>query len=170
MKVGVAVRPARTSDAPAIRAVHAAAFPTAAEADLVEHLHRDGDVVLSLVAADGGAIVGHVMMSRMTAEGDGRALRAVGLAPVAVLRERQREGIGATLVQEAVARMRGEGEQFVFLVGAPAYYRRFGFAPETAAPFASPYAGACFLGLALNGAELPRRGRADYAPAFAAFE
>jgi putative acetyltransferase len=168
--VGVAVRPARTNDAPGIRAVHVAAFPTAVEADLVEQLHRDGDVVLSLVAAEGETIIGHVLLSRLTADGDGRAVRAVGLAPVAVLPDRQRQGIGAALVAEAVARMRGEGEDFVFLLGAPAYYRRFGFAPETAAPFASPYAGPYFMALALCDAAVPESGRADYAAAFAGLE
>ena len=166
----VEVRDAHPGDAAAIRAVLVAAFPTAQEADLVEQLQRDGDAVLSLVAVEGEVIVGHILMSRMNAVGDGRVYHAVGLAPVAVLPERQNAGIGGMLVRDAVSRMRDQSEELVFLVGEPDYYRRFGFAAATAAPFASRYAGPYFMALALNGAEPPAAGRADYAPAFAGLE
>jgi putative acetyltransferase len=168
--VAIAIRGATAGDSASIRAVHVAAFPTAAEAALVEQLERDGDAVLSLVALEDERIVGHILMSRMTAEGDGRPLRAVGLAPVAVLPERQGQGIGSRLVRAAVERMREAGEALVFLVGEPAYYRRFGFEASTAAPFASPYAGRHFLALSLDGAAVPSAGRADYAPGFAGLE
>jgi putative acetyltransferase len=53
------------------------------------------------------------------------------------------------------------------VLGDPEYYRRFGFAPETAAPFASPYAGPFLMALRLHeGIALPASGRADYARAF----
>ena len=166
----VEIRVATAGESAAVRAVHVAAFPTAQEADLVERLERDGDAVLSLVAAEGEVIVGHILMSRMTADGDGRAYRAVGMAPVAILPDRQNEGIGGMLVRAAVGRMRDQSEELVFLVGEPDYYRRFGFAAATAAPFASGYSGPYFMALALNGAEPPAAGRADYAPAFAGLE
>jgi putative acetyltransferase len=126
--------------------------------------------VLSLVAVEEGLIVGHVLISRMQAEGDGRPYRAVGLAPVAVLPERQKQGIGSVLIREALDRLRAQGEEIVFLVGESAYYRRFGFDAATAAPFASPYAGPYFMALALGDIDLPAAGRADYAPAFAGLE
>ena len=168
--MAVEVRACVPGDDQAVRAVHLGAFPTAVEADLVEQLQRDGEVVLSLVATEEECVVGHVLISRMTAEGDGRAYRAVGLAPIAVLPERQRSGVGAQLIREAVTRLREQGEDLVFLVGEPNYYRRFGFDPATAAPFASPYAGPYFMALALNDAALPATGRAEYAPAFADLE
>ena len=166
----VDVREAVAGDAAAIRDVHLAAFPTALEADLVERLQRDGDALLSLVADEDGRIVGHIFMSRMTASGEGRDYRAVGLAPVAVLPERQKAGIGGRLIRAALAAMAAQGEELVFVLGEPVYYRRFGFDPAAAAPFASPYAGPYFMALALNGAALPRAGRADYAAAFAGLE
>jgi putative acetyltransferase len=166
MRARVEVRDAQPGDAGAIRVVHVAAFPTAMEADLVERLEREGDAVQSLVAVEGGEVVGHVLLSRMAVEADGRDVRAVGLGPVAVLPRRQTQGIGSALVRTAVEQMDEQGEQFVFLVGEPEYYGRFGFAAATAAPFASPYAGPYFQALALNGATPPIAGRADYAPAF----
>ena len=168
--MGVGIRDAVPADADAIRAIHLAAFPDATEADLVEQLQRDGDGVLSLVADQEGRVVGHILISRMTAAGDGHTLRAVGLAPVAVLPELQRQGIGGRLINSAIERLRAAGVEIVFLVGEPEYYRRFGFDAATAAPFASPYAGDYFLALMLQEAELPQSGRADYAPAFAGLE
>jgi putative acetyltransferase len=163
------VRPGARADAGAIRAVHRAAFPTIIEADLAEALARDGDVVVSLVAERGGEVVGHVLLSRMTVTGDGRAYRALGLAPVAVLPGFQGSGIGAALIEGALAIAGASGEELVFVLGEPDYYRRFGFSAEIAAPFASPYAGSYFMALALApGLVPPASGTAAYAPAFAA--
>ena len=168
---GFGVRPEAASDAAAIRAVHLAAFPTAAEADLVDMLRDDGDSEISLVAEESDKarprIVGHVMLSRMQVEGDGRAFRALGLGPVAVLPELHRQGIGTSLIREALKRAEALDEELVFLVGDPGYYRRFGFSAEAASPFASPYAGEYFMALALHDVPLPSSGRAGYAPAFA---
>ena len=83
--MSIEIRPSTPVDANAIREVHLAAFPTPLEADLVDRLTREGDSVNSLVAEDKAAIVGHVLLSRMRVEGDGRTFRALGLAPVAVL-------------------------------------------------------------------------------------
>lgn len=159
-----AVRPERPSDHAAIRQIHLDAFPTAAEAELVERLRRDGDAVISLAAAEDGRVVGHVMFSRMRAP-----FRALGLAPVAVAADRRRRGIAAALIREGLAQARAQGWEAVFVLGDPAYYRRFGFRAEDAAGFASPYAGPHFMVLALADAGLPARaGGIDYAPAFAA--
>ena len=164
------LRRAGPADASAIREIHLAAFPTPAEADLVERLERDRDSILSLVAERNGRPAGHILLSRMRVSGDGRDYRALGLGPVAVLPDLQRKGLGSALIRAALAEAKEAGEELVFLVGDPAYYRRFGFAAETAAPFASPYAGPYLMALALSDAPLPVEGRADYPPAFAALE
>lgn len=71
------------------------------------------------------------------------------------------------LIRDALRRAGLLGEEMVVVVGDPAYYRRFGFSAETAAPFSSPYTGPCFMALALQpGLEMPAEGKADYAPAF----
>ena len=162
-----AIRAAEAGDAPAIRAIHRAAFPTPLEGDLVEALARDGDVVSSLVAESQGELLGHVLLSRMEAIGDGRIYRAVGLAPVAVRPEHQGVGIGSELVLGALAAARRVDEEIVFVVGAPDYYRRFGFSADAARPFASPYAGPYFMAARLrDGVALPFAGTAAYAAAF----
>ena len=165
------IRPATETDAAAIRKVHEAAFPTAAEADLVEQLGRDGEAVVSLVAVDEGNVVGHILLSRMRVEADGIPVRGLGLAPVAVLPDRQHSGIGSTMIREAIAAARADGAAMIFVLGEPEYYGRFGFESAAAAPFRSPYAGPYFQALTIGReTALPARGRADYAPAFGALE
>jgi putative acetyltransferase len=161
------IRPAEPGDEVAIRAVHLAAFPTPLEADLVEALVREGDAVMSLVAGTGGDVAGHVMLSRMRVAGNGRDYRALGLGPIGVLPGHQGSGIGGALIEAALAIARASGEDLVFLLGEPDYYRRFGFSAETASPFASPYAGPYFMALILRpDVALPAAGTAAYARAF----
>ena len=161
------IRPAEPRDAAPVRAVHRAAFPTAAEADLVERIEADGDAVVSLVAERQGEVVGHILLSRMRVEGDGRAFRALGLGPVAVLPPFQRSGVGSDLVRGALAIAAATGEELLFVLGEPEYYGRFGFSAEAAAPFASPYAGPFLMALTLGeGVPRPAAGKAEYARAF----
>lgn len=159
------IRDEQPADAAAIRALLEIVFPQPDEAKLVDQLRRDGDVAVSLVAVENGAPVGHVLLSPMTAP-----FRAVGLAPLAVAPHRQGAGIGGQLVRAALARAKADGWQGVFVVGDPDYYRRFGFEPELAAGFASPYAGPYLMALALGPALPTTTGEVAYAPAFAGLE
>ncbi|HEX9965912.1 MAG TPA: N-acetyltransferase [Allosphingosinicella sp.] len=161
------VRPQTGDDAEAIRAVHLAAFPTSAEADLVTRLHEDFDSEVSLVAEQAGGIVGHVMLSRMNVSAGSRGLRALGLGPVGVLPGAQGSGVGSQLIRSALGIAGTLGEEVVFVLGGPDYYSRFGFSAEAAAPFASPYAATFFMALWLRPSAAPlEAGKAEYAPAF----
>jgi putative acetyltransferase len=162
------VRPEAPGDFEAIRAVHLSAFPTAAEADLVQRLRDDLDSAISLVAERSGEIVGHALLSRMSVSGEGRSYRALGLGPVGVRPAAQGGGVGAELIRSALAIAEALGEEMVFVLGEPDYYGRFGFTAATAAPFASPYAGPFFMALRLcPDVDVPAAGSAAYAPAFA---
>ena len=77
-----------------MRRINELAFEGAAEADLVEALHRDGLVLASLVADVDGDTVGHILFSRMWVDTAAGAVDAACLAPVAVLPLQQRRGIG----------------------------------------------------------------------------
>lgn len=167
----IALRTERPDDQRAVFAIHAAAFETDLEARLTDKLRGDGEVLLSLVALDGDEPVGNLILSLMVAEGDGMSIRAAAIGPIGVRPDRQGEGIGAMLMRAGIDWARGEGIVAIFLLGNPDYYGRFGFSAETAAPFASTYAGPYFQALLLDDTfVLPKSGRADYAPAFAAFE
>jgi len=156
------IRDELPDDRAAIHAVVAAAFGRRAEADLVEQLREDGALAVSLVAVEGDAIVGHLVLSPMKA-----SFRALGLAPLSVLPARQRAGIGGQLIWEALARVDREGWRAVFVLGSPDYYQRFGFSVGAAAGFASPYAGPHFMVRLPPGSVLPPAGGVDFAPAFA---
>lgn len=162
------VRPFEEGDAGDVRAVLAAAFPSAAEAELVERLRAEGDMVIEFVAAEDGRMVGYVGFSRMKVDADGDRVPALALAPLAVLPTHLRRGIARRLVECGLAAANGRGIAIAFVVGEPDIYGRFGFRLETAAPFASPYAGPHFMAQWLSSPRRPVRGNADYAPAFAA--
>jgi putative acetyltransferase len=136
----VLVRDERPEDAAAVRRVNALAFGRAAEADLVDELRRAGAVARSLVAEAGGAIVGHILFSPVVIHGTGLAQPAVGLGPVAVLPAAQRRGIGSALVREGLRRCRDDGQRAAVVLGAPEYYRRFGFTSARARGLRSEYA------------------------------
>lgn len=157
------VRPEVPADIAAIRHAVSAAFGGAAEAGLVERLRAEGDGVLSLVALVGPALVGHVFLSRMRAP-----FRALALAPVSVQPQSQRAGVGSLLIRAALRRARDDGWQAAFVLGDPAYYRRFGFDPAAAAGFVSPYAGPHLMAAVLLPPVPTTTGRVCHATAFAA--
>lgn len=158
-------------DSEQIRQVHLQAFPTSGEADLVERLIADEDAAISLVACDHEAVVGHILFSWMRVEADGKAVKALALAPVAVLPERQRNGIGSQLIETGLEDAALIGAGLVFVLGEPEYYSRFGFDAAAARPFASPYAGPYLQARILSEAyRNPSSGTAEHPRAFAALE
>ncbi|WP_433471807.1 GNAT family N-acetyltransferase [Spirillospora sp. CA-142024] len=128
-------RPETAGDAAAVRAVVEAAFPTAAEAVLVDALRGDAAWIpgLSAVAvAPDGRVAGYALLTRCTAGG----ADALALAPVAVSPRFQRRGAGGAAVRavlEAAARRAAAGgERLVVVLGHPEYYPRFGFTRASA--------------------------------------
>ena len=118
------VRPVRPTDFPAIRAVVTAAFGRADEADMVDQVRTGGQGLVELAADVDGALVGHVLFSRMTCE---PAAFVAGLAPLAVAPDHQGRGIGGELVNRGLEACRDLGAAGCVVLGAPAYYGRFGF-------------------------------------------
>jgi putative acetyltransferase len=123
------IRRERSEDIAAIRQVNEQGFGRPNEADLVDVLRARGKTVLSLVAAESDRIVGHIFFSPVTIESGDRTFLAVGLAPMAVLPERQRCGIGSRLVKAGLEVCRNAGYDCVVVLGHPEYYPRFGFVP-----------------------------------------
>ena len=164
------IREYASGDRAAVRSVHEAAFDGDAEARLVEALHDAGDALCSLVAVRDGAVVGHVLFSRLALVLDDAPVPAAALAPVAVEPALQLRGIGAALIRAGLDDLRRDGVAVVLVLGDPAYYARFGFDVALAAPVACPYAGPYLQGLELQPGALrtARRGRAIYAAPFAA--
>ena len=119
------IRAERPSDRDAVFHVNARAFETDAEARLVDMLRERDAAAGSLVAEVDGAIVGHILFSPVTA-GD---REFVALAPMAVLPEHQRSGVGSALVRAGIDACRARGDAAIFVLGHAEYYPRFGFVP-----------------------------------------
>lgn len=161
MTAVVTVRPERTGDVEAIDDVVIRAFDRDDEARLVAQLRRDGDATISLVAVAGDVVIGHILLSPMSAP-----FRALGLAPLSVVPEHQKQGVGTALMHAAIAQTWRGGWSAIFVLGDPAYYGRFGFRADLAAGFSSPYAGPHFMVLPLVDALPVARGSVSYAAAF----
>ena len=156
------VRAESVSDRDAIRALHICSFPTPDEADLIERLRAEGDVVISLVAEVAECLTGHVLFSRMKAP-----FPALGLAPVAVFPEWRGQGMAAQLIEAGLAAAEADWDA-VFVLGEPTYYGRFGFDVTATQGFQSRYAGPYFMVRALKPQLPATSGRVDYPRAFAA--
>jgi predicted N-acetyltransferase YhbS len=131
------------ADHDAVRALHTLAFArdpvtgairpadVVPEARLVDELREDAGFLphLSLVAEDGGRLLGHVLATRGWLEPYGTPV--LGLGPLGVHPAVQGRGIGTVLVHALVAVAEACGERMVALLGAPDYYGRFGFVRST---------------------------------------
>ncbi len=135
------VRQTSADDLPAILQVHRAAFGQAEEAELTRDLLADPSAqpALSLLAEEDGRALGHVLFSHARLTDPDSELPAAILAPLAVAPEAQRKGVGGALVKAGLDHLRKDGVALVFVLGDPAYYTRFGFAPAGRQGLAAPY-------------------------------
>lgn len=152
---GVEIRDERETDRDGLREVHGRAFPTLAEADLVDRLRAEHAVCASVVAtladpdtwgihdpvsgpvgvtgaahlpsASCARVIGHALFSRARLEFAAGVLDVGALGPVAVLPEQQRRGIGVALIRAGLERCRALHLPAVIVLGHPEYYPRFGF-------------------------------------------
>ncbi|MFF8961065.1 GNAT family N-acetyltransferase [Streptomyces sp. NPDC014894] len=161
-------RPEQPEDVAAVHAVNAAAFPTPAEADLVDALRTDAEAWidgLSLVAqAPDGTLAAHALLTRCHV--DGRP--ALALAPCATLPAYQRQGAGSAAIRAALEAARQRGESLVLVLGHADYYPRFGFEPASRwgirAPFEVP--DEAMMALVLDSDQPVPSGVIQYADAF----
>jgi putative acetyltransferase len=163
------VRLEQPTDIASVRVVHRAAFPSDAEAALVDRLRENGKVVVSLVAEVSGTVVGHIVFSPVSIEEAPEIANGLGLAPVAVLPAFQRRGVGSRLVQEGLAASLRALYGFVVVLGEPRFYQRFGFRPASAFGLRNEYgAEEAFMVLELQAGALPENsGVVKYGPEFA---
>ena len=124
------IRPETEGDRPAVFEVNAAAFPTPAEARLVDVLRDSVTEHISLVAVENEDIVGHIMFTPVTLD-TCDTLQIMGLAPMAVSPSVQRGGIGSELVRAGLQCCRDLHIGAVAVLGHPDYYPRFGFRPSS---------------------------------------
>lgn len=126
----IIIRSEIESDIDTIREVTVAAFAGLAisnhtEQFIIEALRSASALVVSLVAAIDGCVVGHIAFSPLTIS-DGTP-SWYGLGPVSVLPAYQRRGIGTALIREGLSRVKDMNARGCCVVGHPGYYTRLGF-------------------------------------------
>ena len=132
------IRAEQQKDIAAIHSVNEAAFLTPDEANLVAALREQAHPFISLVAEDDDKIVGHITFSPAELPGHPE-LKIMGLAPMAVLPQQQRDGIGSALVLAGLEECKVLGMDAVVVLGHPEYYPRFGFTPSAQFGFGCEY-------------------------------
>lgn len=102
------------------------AFPgTEYEADLVQKLHENGKNLHEWVCLHTNKAIAYIAFSNAY---NGNEVCGLHLAPMAVTPEFQKQGVGSELLRFAL-RQEVIKNQTLFVLGEPAYYRRFGFEP-----------------------------------------
>jgi putative acetyltransferase len=138
----VDVREEQQADQAQVRSLHLASFGDEGRlvAELVDALRRGATEQdsLSLVAVDADAVVGHVLFTRSLLDAPRRLVHVQVLSPVAVLPQRQRQGIGSALIRRGLAALDERGVPLVFLEGSPTYYPRLGFRAGAELGFRKP--------------------------------
>lgn len=110
------------------------------EQNLVVRLRQSSAFIpeLSLVAEDNGQIVGYILLTKIQISGH----TELALAPLAVLPNRQGQGIGGQLITTAHTIAKQLGYHYSVVLGEPEYYQRFGYIPADnfgiTAPFELP--------------------------------
>jgi putative acetyltransferase len=165
--VNIHIRRETETDRDAVWRVNREAFGQDEEANLVNAL-RDGNFArLSLVAEVNGQVVGHILFSDLPIQSASEVIAALALAPMAVLPEFQRQGIGSELVRRGIELCRAEGHRIVIVLGHPHFYPKFGFTSKLAEPLRSQFSGDAWMAMELvPGALAGVAGRVRYAPPF----
>jgi putative acetyltransferase len=135
------IRAERPEDIPGIQIVNERAFGRREEGDIVDRLRESDSEFISLVADEKGVILGAILFTPAALESEGREIAGMLLGPLAVLPERQRQGIGSALTRRGLEILRERGCSFVVLVGHPEYYPRFGFERASACGLTCPWDG-----------------------------
>ena len=117
----VEIRLETPDDEAQVRAVNEKAFGRPEEAGIVDRLRLSCPEAISLVAEDDGKVVGHIIFTVAFIDSPRGPLWGRGLAVMAVLPDRQRQGIGSRLVERGLDLLREEKCPFVIVVGHAEY-------------------------------------------------
>lgn len=132
------IRQEKARDYAAVHQVVEAAFRNVSESDgsepaLVDSLRQCDAFVpeLSLVAEADDVIVGHILLTEIIIADGNETHTSLAMAPLSVLPEYQKRGIGSLLIKEAHKRAAGLGYDSVAVLGHSGYYPKFGYLPAS---------------------------------------
>lgn len=90
---------------------------------------------LSLVAEDNSKIVGHIILTKIRIGNN----ESLALAPLSVLPNYQKSGIGSKLIIESHKRAKELGYNSIVILGHSDYYPRFGYKPASKWGIKAPF-------------------------------
>ena len=131
----ITIRPEKASDYLEVQHLIKLAFENTTEGEpteplLVKRLRQSDAYIpeLSLVAEnEKGTLVGHILLSKVKVVSEESTALLLGVAPLSVLPDYQRKGIGSLLMREAHKRASELGYKGALLIGHKEYYPRFGY-------------------------------------------
>jgi len=129
----IRIREEKRCDFDAIKYVNDKAFNQPQEGNVIEKLRNNDSRILSLVAEIDNKIIGHIFFSSVEIEGYPEIENGMGLAPLAVLPEYQKQGIGKMLIDKGIDLLKKQSVPFIVVLGHEHYYPKFGF--ETASKY-----------------------------------
>ncbi|MBD2613217.1 N-acetyltransferase [Nostoc punctiforme FACHB-252] len=163
------IRAETLTDYPAIAQVNTLAFAQDNEAKLVERIRHSDRYIpeLSLVAEIEGMVVGHILFSYIDLAKE-QTLQVLGLAPLAIRPEFQRQGIGSALIKAGLEIAETKKEAIVIVLGHPEFYTRFGFQTSVLYGIESPFPvpEEFFMVKPLQNYQEKYKGKVVYPPAF----
>ena len=119
------IRSEKKIDIDSITKIHDLAFNGMEEGIIVKNLRESDNLTISLVYEGDGGLIGHVGYSLM--HDKNKKIVGVGLAPLGVLPDFQKNGVGRKLVENGNKIAQDLGHDLIFVLGDPQYYLRFGF-------------------------------------------
>jgi putative acetyltransferase len=168
----IEVRAETPQDHDQVRRVNELGFGKPGEAKLVDALRKVAPHI-SLVAAEGPTVVGHIFFSPVRVESPAGDFPAIALGPMAVLPSHQNREIGSRLVRAGLEECRHRGHEIAVVLGHPRFYPRFGFvpAPRVGLRYEHPVPDEVFMALEMRpGALAGRGGVVRYHPEFSKVE
>ena len=136
------------------------------EQDLVVDLRKSKNFIpkLSLVAIYDDKIVGYILFTKIKI---GKSTE-LALAPLVVLPEYQRQGIGKKLIKEGHKIAKKLGYHFSFVLGSEKYYPKSGYVPASRYGIKAPFevADENFMAIKLNDTDKEIAGTVEYAKEF----
>lgn len=136
------------------------------EQDLVVALRDSNSFIpeLSLVAVQDNKIIGYILFTKIEIG----EYKELALAPLGILPEYQRQGIGTMLIQEGHKIAKKLGYHYSIVLGSKKYYPKFGYIPASKYGILAPFkvSNENFMAIKLNDTNKDITGVVKYAKEF----
>lgn len=136
------------------------------EQDLVNSLRKSDNFIpeLSLVAVESDKIVGYILFTKVKIG----KYEEIALAPLGILPQYQRKGIGRKLIETGHEIAKELGYHYCIVLGSEKYYPKFSYVPARQYGIKAPFevANENFMAIKLNDTDAEIKGIVEYAKEF----